>query len=238
MYLRYAIRLLLKNRAVTAVALLALALGIGANSAIFSVVEAVLLRPLPYQNPERLVSILQHDENPLGSADYRDLAKSVHAFESVGAAELWSASLTGANSTAGTPQEIIGMHVTEDLFHVLGRSAIRGRTLDARDFAPGADRTLVIGYSLWQQTFGGTNDVIGKHVVLDSADYTVVGVMPSDFYFAPFWVTQAEMWTADDLNKSTTQRGGGSLRVFARLAPAIQKSQAQADVNRIAANLA
>ena len=136
------------------------------------------------------------------------------------------------------PEEIIGMRVTEDLFHVLGRSALRGRTLDAQDFAPGAPRTLVIGYSLWQRSFGRASEIIGKHILLDSSDYTIVGVMPADFYFAPFWVTRAEMWTADDLTASNTRRGGGSLRAFARLAPGVDRKQAQADIDRIAANLA
>ncbi len=234
MSFRFALRQLLKHRGVTAIALLALALGIGANTAIFSVVEAVMLRPLPYHQPDRLVSVLMPDAVSLGSEDYIDIRKSSRAFESAGAAELWSGSLTGRDA----PQEIVGMRVTEDLFHVLGRSAIRGRTLDASDFAPNAERALVIGYSLWQRTFGGAGDVVGKKVVIDNAAFTIVGVMPPDFYFAPFWVTQAEMWTADDLQKSNTHRGGGSLRMFARLAPGVERAQAQADMNRIAANLA
>ncbi len=238
MQLRFALRVLLKNRGVTAIALLALALGIGANTAIFSVVEAVLLHPLPYRDADRLVAVLQRNENPLGADDFLDIRKSARSFESLGAAELWSGSLIGRDA----PQQIVGMRVTEDLFHVLGRAAIRGRTLDASDFASGAPHALVIGYGLWQRAFGGAEDVVGRKVLLDNAPYTIVGVMPRDFYFAPFWVTQAEMWTQDDLAASNAKRGGGSLRAFGRLAPDIPieaaRSQAQADLNRIVANLA
>jgi predicted permease len=237
MQLRFALRVLLKNRGITAIALLALALGIGANTAIFSVVEAVLLHPLPYRDADRLVAVLQRNENPLGADDFLDIRKSARSFESLAAAELWSGSLIGRDA----PQQIVGMRVTEDLFHVLGRSAFRGRTIDASDFAPGAPHALVIGYGLWQRSFGA-EDVVGRKVVLDSAPYTIVGVMPRDFYFAPFWVTQAEMWTQDDLAASNSKRGGGSLRAFGRLAPGVPieaaRSQAQADLNRIAANLA
>jgi predicted permease len=238
MYLRFALRTLLKNRGVTAIAILALALGIGANTAIFSLVEAVLLRPLPYHDADRLVAVLQNKENPLGADDFIDLRKSARSFESLAAAELWSGSLVGQD----VPQQIVGMRVTEDLFHVLGRSALRGRTLDTSDFAPGAPHALVIGYGLWQRTFGGAESAVGRKVVLDNAPYTIVGIMPRDFYFAPFWVTQAEMWTQDDLSASGGRRGGGSLRAFGRLAPGVPidaaRSQAQADLNRIAANLA
>ncbi len=238
MQLRFALRVLLKNRGITATALLALALGIGANTAIFSVVEAVLLHPLPYRDADRLVAVLQRNENPLGADDFLDIRKSARSFESLGAAELWSGSLIGRDA----PQQIVGMRVTEDLFHVLGRAAIRGRTLDASDFASGAPHALVIGYGLWQRAFGGAEDVVGRKVLLDNAPYTIVGVMPRDFYFAPFWVTQAEMWTQDDLAASNAKRGGGSLRAFGRLAPDIPieaaRSQAQADLNRIAADLA
>jgi putative ABC transport system permease protein len=117
MSIRFAFRQLLKHRGVTAIALLALALGIGANTAIFSVVEAVMLRPLPYHQPDRLVSVLMSNSNPLGSDDYADIRKTSRSFESAGAAELWGASLSGQNA----PQEIAGMRVTDQLFHVLGR---------------------------------------------------------------------------------------------------------------------
>ncbi len=232
--LRYAVRSLIKSRGVTALAILALALGIGANTAIFSVVNTVLLRPLPYHDPGRLVSVLMPDSVSLGSDDYLDVHRQARSFERSAAAELWSASLTGRDA----PEEIVGMHVTEDLFPVLGVAPVRGRTFDLSDFAPGRDHVLVIGYGLWQRSFGGEPDIVGKKVLLDGDAYQIVGVMPREFYFAPFWVTQAEMWAPDDLNASATRRGGGSLRMFARLAPSSGESQAQAEMNQLAGAIA
>jgi putative ABC transport system permease protein len=234
MDVRYSVRVLLKSRGTSLIAVIALALGIGANTLIFSVVRSVLLRPLPYRDPGRLVSVLLQNDNPLGSEDFRDIREKARSFERAGAAELWSGSLTSRD----VPQQIIGMHVTEDLFRLLGAVPVRGRIFDASDFTTDNDRVLVIGYELWQREFSGQDGIIGKKVVLDSEPYTVIGVMPRGFYFAPFWVTQAEMWAPDDLSKSTTRRGGGSLRMFARLAPGVNRSQAQAEMSQIAAALA
>src|ERR1051325_1342050 len=130
--LRYALRVLMQNRAVTIMAVLALALGIGANTAIFSVVHAVLLTPLPYHDPGRLVTVLGHGSNPVSPADFRDVRKQARSFERVGAAELWSASLTGRDA----PEEIVGQHFSEDMFPLLGVVPLRGRTFDAGDFGP------------------------------------------------------------------------------------------------------
>src|SRR5207302_1311405 len=122
MDVRYAIRVLLKSRGVTLIAVLALGLGIGANTAIFSVVRAVLLNPLPYRDPDRLVAVLQQESGPIGAADFVDIRNQARSFESLGAAELWSASLTGRD----VPEQIVGMHVTDDLFRVLGVVPARG----------------------------------------------------------------------------------------------------------------
>jgi len=216
-----------------AAAILTLALGIGANTAIFSVFHAVLLTPLPYRDPGRLVSVLLRGSFPLGAADYLDLHRQARSFASSGAAELWGASLTGHDA----PEDIVGMHVTEGLFGTLGVAPVRGRLFDTGDFTPGGHHVLVIGYSLWQRQFAGAADVIGKQVVLDSSPYTIVGVMPRGFYFAPFWVTQAEMWAPADLSASLSQRGGGSLRMFARLAPGVGRAAAQAEMDLIAERL-
>lgn len=234
MNVRYAIRVLLQSKGTALIAVLTLALGIGANTAIFSVVHAVLFSPLPYRHPERLVSVLLNGSGPLGAADFLDLHRQARSFESSGAAELWSGSLTGRD----TPVEIVGMHVTEDLFRVLDVPPARGRLFEASDFAPGSNHVLLISYGLWQRTFAGRPDIAGAKVQLDSAAYTVIGVMPRGFYFAPFWVTQAEMWAPADLSGSLSQRGGGSLRVFARLAPRIARSAAQAEMDTISARLA
>ena len=234
MRLPYAIRVLRKSRGTALVAILTLALGIGANTAIFSVFHAVLLSPLPYRDADGLVSVLLKGSDPLGSADFLDIQRQSQSFESSGAAELWSASLEGR----GAPEQIVGMHVTRDLFHVLDVAPVRGRTFDTGDFTPGKDHVVVIGYGLWQRQFGGAPDIAGRQVLLDNSPYTIIGVMPRGFYFAPFWVTQAEMWAPADLTASLSQRGGGSLRMFARLAPGTGRAAARTEMNLIAARLA
>ncbi len=231
---RYAIRVLLKSRSTTFVAVLALALGIGANTAIFSIVNAVLFRPLPYHAPDRLMTVLTPGSSPVSPADYVDVREQAKSFDRMAAAEYWSASLTGRES----PEQILGLHLSEDMFPMLGVAALRGRTFDKTDFAPGKTEVLVLGYALWQRSFGGSSDAIGQQVLLDGTSYTVIGVMPADFYFAPFWATRAEMWAPLDLSARTHSRNGQSLRVFGRLRPGATAQTAQAEVDQICRNMA
>jgi putative ABC transport system permease protein len=231
--MRYAIRVLLKGRGVTVIAVLALALGIGANTAIFSIVNAVLLRPLPYREPNRLVTLLGANSNPVSPADFLDVRKQAHSFEKMAAAEAWGASLTGRES----PEQVSGLHLTEDMFSLLGVAPIRGRTFDASNFQPGKDQVAVIGYALWQRSFGGSDSAVGQKILLDGENYTVIGVMPPDFYFAPFWVTTAEIWAPLDLRK-TALRARYSLRVFGRLAPGSSQTAAQSEIDQICHSLA
>ena len=232
--IRYAFRTLRQNTAVTLVAALALALGIGANTAIFSVVHAVLLDPLPYADPARLVTLLGPRSRPLSPPDFLDIRKQARSFEAVAAAEGWSGNLSGRN----TPEQIVGLHLSEDMFRLLGVPALRGRTFPPDDFGPGCGKVLVISYGLWQRRFGGVADVIGQKVVLDSEPYTLIGVMPASFQFAPFWITQAEMWAPLDVSDRVTLRFFHSLRVFARLRPNVSSITAQAEVDGICRNLA
>jgi predicted permease len=240
--MRYAIRVLLKGRGVTLIAVLALALGIGANTAIFSVVNAVLLRPLPYRDPGRLVTLLGANGNPVSPADFLDVRKQAHSFDKMAAAEAWGASLTGRE----TPEQISGLHLSEDMFALLGVAPIRGRTFDTSDFEPGKNQVAVIGYALWQRSFGGSDSAIGQKILLDGEGYTVIGVMPPDFYFAPYWVTNAEIFAPLDLWKgfsgtaaaSGLKRDRYSLRVFARLAPGTAPAVAQSEIDQICHSLA
>ena len=231
---RHAIRVLLKSRGTTLIAVTALALGIGANTAIFSIVNAVLFRPLPYHEPERLVTVLTPGSSPVSPADYLDVREQAKSFDRMGAAEYWSASLTGRES----PEQILGLHLSEDMFPLLGVAALRGRTFDRTDFAPGKTQVLVLNYALWQRSFGGSDDAVGRQVLLDGTSYTVIGVMPADFYFAPFWATRAEMFAPLDLSARLHSRNGQSLRVFGRLKPGVTAQNAQAEVDQICRNLA
>ena len=231
---RYALRSLRQNPAVTLVAILALALGIGANTAIFSVVHAVLLAPLPYADPSRLVTLLGPRSHPLSPADFLDIRKQSRSFEAVAAAEGWSGNLSGRN----IPEQIVGLHLTEDMFRLLGVPALRGRTFSRDDFQSGTHRVLVISYGLWQRRFGGTADAVGQTVLLDGEPYTLIGVMPASFQFTPFWITQAEMWAPLDMSDRSTARAFHSLRVFARLRGGVSGQTAQAEIDSICRNLA
>ena len=232
--MRYAIRVLLKGRGATLIAVLALALGIGANTAIFSVVNAVLLRPLPYREPDRLMTVLGANSNPVAPANYLDVRRQARSFEKMGAAEAWGASMTGGD----TPEQISGLHFSEDMFPLLGVAPVRGRTFDAADFEPGKNRVAVIGHALWQRSFGGADSAIGRTILLDGESYSVIGVMPAEFYFAPFWVTTAEIWAPLDLSKKTNDRVTSSLRVFGRLAPGVSRTEAQSEIDHLSNALA
>ena len=232
--IRYAFRTLRHNTAVTLVAALALALGIGANTAIFSVVHAVLLEPLPYADPARLVTLLGPRSHPLSPPDFLDIRQQARSFEAVAAAEAWSGNFTGRS----TPEQVVGLHLSEDMFPLLGVPALRGRTFSPDDFGPGRGKVLVISYGLWQRRFGGTASAIGQKVVIDGEPYTLIGVMPASFQFTPFWITQAEMWTPLDVSDRVTQRFYRSLRVFARLRPGVSAVTAQAEIDAISRNLA
>jgi predicted permease len=232
--IRHSIRVLIQGRTVTLIAVLALALGIGANTTIFSVVNAVLLSPLPYRDPARLVTLLRPQSAPISPGDFMDFGTQARSFETVGAAEAWSAGLSGDVA----PEEIIGLHLTQEMFPMLGVPAFRGRTFSGEDFVGGNNRVVVISHGLWQSRFGAAQDIVGRKVLLDNQAYTVIGVMPRDFRFAPFWITNAEMWAPFDLTGREHQRGFNSLRVFARLKSGVSIRSAQADVSRIVANSA
>ena len=232
--LRYGARMLLKQPGFTLIAIITLSLGIGANTAIFSVVNGVLLRPLAYHEPERLVTLLHDGQRPVSAANFLDMQTESRSFAQMAAAEAWSGALTGNDR----PEQLSGLRMGEGLFDILGVPALLGRTLQAGDFQPGRDHVLVLSYQLWQRSFGGDVSVPGRQVRLSGESYTIIGVMPPQFRFPPFWSTRAEMWTALDLRSRATQRKGQSLRVFARLKPGVTLTQAQAEMDTISRRLA
>jgi putative ABC transport system permease protein len=231
--LRYGARTLLRSPGLTATAVIALALGIGANAAIFSVVDAVLLRPLAYNEPDRLVTLLHGGTNPVAVANYIDWRDQSHSFEAMSAAEYWTPNLTGVDN----PEHLWGLKVTQNLFPMLGVQPLLGRWFVAGEDRTGADHEAIIGFTLWQRRFAGDRNVLGKTVELDGEAYTIVGVMPSDFRFAPFWATRAELWVPDAFGDRIFQRGGNSLRIFARLKPGVALTQAGAEIAAITARL-
>ena len=227
--LRYAFRMIIKHRVFTCVAVLTLGLGIGANTAIFSVINAVVLRPLPYRDPQQLVTILHEGAKPVAPANYFDLAAQNISFETVAAAQWWEPNLAGVDQ----PEHLRGLQLTGRMFQLLGVSPVVGRTFNPAEDQPGHERVVVLSYSLWQRRFGGDAGAVGRQVALDGESYTVIGVMPSDFRFAPFWATNAELWSPLNLAPRANDRGGQSLRVFGRLKPGITPSLAQAEVTTI-----
>ncbi len=185
MEIRFALRGLLKRPAFAVIAVLTLALGIGANTAIFSVVNAVLLRPLPVKEPDRLMTFwhsapakgLRHlDLNDALFAYYRE---RTHTFESLAAYETGEVALTGN----GDPEVVPAAAITFNYFNVLGREPLHGRSFTAQEDTPGNNNVAVLSYALWQRRFGGNTDIIGQSINLDSNATTVVGIMPPDFDF-------------------------------------------------------
>jgi predicted permease len=231
--LRYTIRTLRKSPGFTAVAVVTLALGIGANTAIFSVVNSVLLRPLPYKDDGRLVVILNNGHNPVAPANFIDWRSQNQSFSEMGAAEYWTPNLTGTDN----PEKLWALHVTPDIFPMLGVRPLLGRMFLPEEQEAGKEHEVMLSYSLWQSHFAGNPGIIGRSVALSGETYTVVGVMPRDFKFAPFWATKAELWSPLALGSRLTDRGGGSLRVFARLKPGVTLEQAQAEMAGITGRL-
>jgi predicted permease len=232
--LRYGARTLLKNPGFTLIAVLTLGLGIGANTAIFSVVNGVLLRPLSYHEPERIVTLLDNGRYPVSPANFLDFRANNQSFAQMAAAEAWGGALTGGDR----PEMLSGLRMGEGLFALLGARALLGRTLQAEDYRPGKDHALVLSHKLWQRAFGGDPKIIGRNIRLSGESYAVVGVMPPQFQFPPFWATRAEMWAPLDLSPRVTDRRGGSLRVFARLKPNVTMRQAQAEIDAMNKQLA
>jgi predicted permease len=235
--LRYGARMLRKNPGFTLVAVLTLALGIGANTALFSVIDAVLLRPLPFHDPGRLVAIRSvdlRDATHGGEISYPaflDWRSRSHSFEAMSVWNTNNLTYTGGDLPESVPSAV----VSANLFSMLGVSPALGRGFIQDEDQRGRDQLpVVLSYEFWQSHFGGDPNVLGLALTLDGAKYSVVGVMPAHFQF-PVQRERVELWTtiAHDLqgkSSMATQRGVSYLRVIARLKPGIEIAQAQADV--------
>ena len=233
--LRYGVRMLLKRRAFTLIAVLTLALGIGANTAIFSVVNAVLLRPLPYRNPDRLVRVWetrpQQNFNRTFVSEGEYLAwREARSFENVALLDSLSFNLAGG----GEPERVAAARVTADFFSMVGVAPLSGRVFSRDEEEPGHNEVALLSYGLWQRRFGKDPGVVGKTILLDSRRYTVIGVLPRGFMFdqpADVWVPFA--FTAEE----DMRWGHHYLGIFARLRPQVDPQQAQAELNTIAQQL-
>ncbi len=231
--LRYGLRTLARTPGLTAAMVVVLALGIAASTAVFSVVNAVLLRPLPYEAADRLVVMLHEDRNPVAPANYLDWRRAATHYERMGAAEMWSPNLTGDDH----PERVRALRVTADLLPMLGVAPTLGRPLLEGEDRAGGDHVVVLGHELWAARYAGDPKAVGRPITLDGDTYTVVGVMPPGFSFPPFWATGAQLWAPLSLEDRATNRGGSSLRVFGRLAPGATLDQARAEMAGMTARL-
>ncbi len=231
--IQFAVRSLSRTPAFTLAAALALALGIGATTAILSVVNGVLLRPLPYTDSDRLMVILNGNDNPVSAANFLDWRGQTRSFTDLAAAEYWTPNLTGSDD----PEQINALHLTAGMLPMLGVRPLLGRVFTASEDVVGAAHVAVMGYGLWQRQFAGDSSIVGRTISLSGAPYTIVGVMPASFQFAPFWATHAELWAPLAIDKSSAKRSGNSLRVFGRLRPGVTEQQARADLAAVTSRL-
>jgi putative ABC transport system permease protein len=235
--LRYALRLLTKSPGFAAVAVLTLALGIGANTAIFTVADALLLRPLPYANPQRLMmvyetSIVNRSEESVFSYPYfARLRDQQHSFSGISAYASDDFDMTGR----GEPRQISAGRVSWNFFDVLGVQPALGRDFFASEGQRGSNRVLMLSHQFWISEFGGARNVVGQSLMLDSLSYTIVGVLPANFVFTPLG-SDTQIWIPREfeLNIATPehiQAGMGYLEGVARLAPGVSTEQAQSEVD-------
>ncbi|HYX28622.1 MAG TPA: ABC transporter permease [Pyrinomonadaceae bacterium] len=235
--LRYGTRMLLKTPAITFIVMLALALGIGANSAIFSVLNAVVLRPLPYDHPNELLFLNERspvlDEMSISYPNFTDWRNQNHVFEKIGVYNRNSYNLTGY----GEAERSLTAQCSADLFAALRANALVGRVFTNDEDQPGASPVVVLSYALWQRRFGGQNSILNQPITLNGKSYTVIGVMPPDYAFP----SRVDMWVPVgplSADSSWKERGNHpGLYAVARLKPGMTQAQAQADMNLIAANL-
>jgi predicted permease len=241
--IRYGLRMLLKSPGFTLVAALTLALGIGANTALFSVVNGVLLNPLPYPNPQELVEVAAKappfSESSVSYPNFLDWVRENRTFQALAAYRMKDLSLTGS----GDSLEVKAMQVSASFFPLLGVKPLIGRNFTPQEDQKGAAPVVLLSYGLWKSKFGGLPEIVGKTLTLDGRAYTVVGVVPSNFYYCcettSFRLgdayTPIGSWNSPDLYDRSDHMGTYAL---GRMRPGVTVEQARADMDRVARNLA
>ena len=234
---RYGVRMLLKTPGVSVIVIIALALGIGANTAIFSVVNTVLLRPLPYEESDRLVFLNEKspvlDEMSISYPNFTDWRNHMQMFEKMGVYNRASYNLTGA----GEAERIVTGQVSADLFSVLRVTPLHGRLFTNDEDKPGGSPVVLLSYGLWQRRFGGQTSILNQPITLNSKQYVVIGIMPETYAYP----SRVEMWVpVGQLSDQASWKERGNhpgLYAVARLKPGATIEQADSDMNTIAANL-
>jgi putative ABC transport system permease protein len=239
--IRYGVRMLWKNRAISAIVILALALGIGANTAIFSVVNTVLLRPLPFDESERLVFLNEKspvlDDMSISYPNFLDWRAQNQSFEKIGVYNRGSYNLTGA----GEAERIVTGQMSADMFAALRVNALHGRVFTNDEDKPGGTPVVVLSYALWQRRFGGQMSILNQPITLNSKSYTVIGIMPKTFIGPDPGSSRMEMFVpVGQLSDQAAWQSRGNhpgLYGVGRLKPGVTFAQADADMNTLAANL-
>jgi putative ABC transport system permease protein len=241
--IRFGARMLLKSPTMTVIALLALTLGIGANTAIFSVVNAVLLRTFPYADPEQLALVWERqyagsDQNVINLGNFSDWKEQNQVFSDMAVFFDRTRNLT----SDGEPEEVPTQLATTNLFSVLGTNAALGRTFTADDGHEGQPRVALISYGLWQRRFGADPNIVGRKITLNEQPTTVIGVMPANFGWHIQKGTQAskpaDIWVPFQISNELRQRRGRFASAVVRLKPGVSMDQAKQEMNTIAARLA
>ncbi len=239
--IRFGLRMLFKSPTVTIVALVALTLGIGANTAIFSVVNGVLLRRFPYHEAERIVLVWEKsprtEQNVINLGNFSDWKEQNQVFTDMAVFFDRSFNLTGD----GEPEEVTGQFGTTNLFSVLGSNPVLGRTFADDDGREGQTRVIVISYALWQRRFGGDQNIVGRQISVNERPSTIVGVMPATFGWHIQRGTQAskpaDIWIPFQISNELRQRRGRFASAVARLKPGVSMGQAQQEMSTIGARL-
>lgn len=241
--LRFGARLLWKSPTFALVAVLTLAFGIGANTAIFSVINSVLLRPLPYKDPERLVVVWEHNrtrgkmQNVISAANFLDWREQNTVFEQMAAFHSGQANLSGVDS----PEEVNLQIVTSNFFSILGTEVIAGRAFQPDDEKSDAARVAILSYGFWQRRYGSNPEIIGKAIGLSGEAHTVVGIMPPDFNFYmkqyDFTGKHADIWLLRTFTPDMRVRRGRFMMSIARLKAGVTLAQAQAEMHTIGSRL-
>ena len=236
--IRYGVRGLIRRPGFTVIALITLALGIGANTAIFSVINAVLLRPLQFKDPEQLVVVWEDASfagfplNTPAPGIYFDWKSQNQSFSDMAASAEASFNITGD----GDPERVMAFAVTENFFPLFGVQPLLGRNFLPEEDRPGANKVVMLSHSLWQSRYGGDSQIVNREILLNGEKHTVVGVMPASFQFME---REVRLWVPIAFEpEDMTNRGGHYLKVVARLKPGVTQSQAQADMNAIMSRLA
>jgi predicted permease len=239
--IRYGVRMQMKSPSFAAIAVITLALGIGANTALFSVVNGVLLSPLPFPEPDQLVTLHENKPNFEGGSvsypNFRDWQKDNHTFSSMALSRQFAFSLTGF----GEAEQVNADFVSSDFFTLLGIKPAIGRTFAQDEESVGAGPVALISAGLWQRKFSSAPDILGKNITLDARDYTIAGVIPSSFHMAIPGFRDADVYApiGQWSNPLLLERGAGlGFHGIARLKPGMTLKQAQADMDGVARNLA